>query len=81
MGFGYSPNNSACATMIGRAYLMVHLHWLSLGPEQGPGPVPGRIGCMALRRTSHTAPEQEQGPEHGQGRMGYIPIFQVLEQF
>ena len=27
------------------------------------------------------APEQEQGPEQGQGRMGYVPIFQVLKLF
>ena len=31
--------------------------------------------CMVLRGTFDTAPEQEQGPEQGQGRMGYVPIF------
>ena len=36
---------------------------------------------MVLRRTFHTALEQEQGPEQGQGRMGYVPIFQVLKLF
>ena len=30
---------------------------------------------MILRRTFHIAPEQ------GQGRMGYVPIFQVLKLF
>ena len=49
---------------------MVFSHWLSLGLGQGPGPVSGII-----------APEQGQGPEHGQGRMGYVPIFQVLKLF
>ena len=39
------------------------------------------MGCMAIRRTFHTAPEQEQGPEQRQGRMGYVPIFQVLKLF
>ena len=29
----------------------------------------------------HTAPEQEQGPESGQGRMGYVPIFHILKLF
>ena len=53
--------------------LMVYLHWLSPGPGQGPSPEPGR--------TFHTAPEQEQGSEQGQGRMGYEPIFQVLKLF
>ena len=52
---------------------MVYSHWL--GPEpglgQGPGLVlsgtfhivqgPGRMGCMVLIRTFHTAPEQGQG--------------------
>ena len=42
---------------------MVYSHWLSSGPGQGPGPEPGRMGCMVLRRTFHTAPEQEQEPE------------------
>ena len=39
------------------------------------GTVSGRMGCMILRRTFHIAPEQ------GQGRMAYIPIFQVLKLF
>ena len=52
----------------------VYSHWLSLGPSQGPGPVSGRMGCMILR-TFHIAPEQ------GQGKMGYVPIFQVLKLF
>ena len=60
---------------------MVYSHWLSLGPRQGLGPESGRMGCMILRRTFHTAPEQGQEPEHGQGRMGYVPIFQVLKLF
>ena len=34
-----------------------------------------------LRRNCHTAPEEGQGPEQGQGRMGYVPIFQVLKLF
>ena len=51
------------------------LHWLSSGLGQGPGPRPGRMGCMVLCRTFHTAPEQ------GQGRMGYVPIFGVLKLF
>ena len=52
---------------------MVYSHWLS----PGPGPEPGRMGCMVIRRTFHTAPEQEQG----QGRIGYVLIFQVLKLF
>ena len=36
------------------------------------------MGCMVLR-TFHIAPEQGQGPVQGQGRMGYVPIFQVLK--
>ena len=39
------------------------------------------MSCMVLRRTFHTAPEQEQGPEQGQGRMGYGPIYEVLKLF
>ena len=39
------------------------------------------MGCMVLRGIFYTAPEQEQGPEQGQERMGYIPIFQVLKLF
>ena len=58
---------------------MVYSHWLSPGLGQGLGPEPGRMGCMVLSRTFHTAPEQEQGPEQGQGRMGFVPIFQVLK--
>ena len=58
--------------------LMVYSHSLSPGLGQGPGPEPGRMGCMVLR-TFHTAPEQEQGPEQGQGRMGYVPIFRILK--
>ena len=50
---------------------MVYSHWLSPGLGQGPG----RIGYMVLRRAFHIAPEQ------GQGRMGYVPIFQVLKLF
>ena len=52
---------------------MVYSHWLSPGPGQGMGH--GRMGCMVLCRTFHTASEQ------GQGRMGYVPIFQVLKLF
>ena len=54
---------------------MVYSHWLSPGPGQGLGPEPGRMGCMILRRTFHTAPEQEQG------RMGYVPIFRSWNCF
>ena len=60
---------------------MVYSHWLSLGLGYGLEPEPGRLGCMVLRRTFHTAPEQEQGTEQRQGRMGYVPIFQVLKWF
>ena len=44
---------------------MVYSHYL--GPEPGPGqgPGPGRIGCMVLIRTFHTAPEQGQGRTPG----------------
>ena len=31
--------------------------------------------------TFHTAPEQEWGLEQGQGRMGGVPIYQVLKLF
>ena len=51
---------------------MVYSHWLC--PGQGSGPESGRMGCMVLR-TFHTAPEQ------GQGRLGYVLIFQVLKLF
>ena len=44
---------------------MVYSHWLS------PGLGHGRMGCMVLYRTFHTASEQ------GQGKMGYKLIFQV----
>ena len=54
---------------------MVYSDWLSLDPGQGPGPEPGRMDCMVLRGTFHTAPEQEQGPKQEQGRFGYVPIF------
>ena len=53
--------------------LMVYSHWLSPGLGWGSGPVSGRMGCMILRRTFHIAPDQ------GQGRIGYVPIFQVLK--
>ena len=56
---------------------MVYLHWLSQGPGQGLRPEPGRMGRMVIRRAFRIAPEQEQG----QGRMGYVPIFQVLKLF
>ena len=39
------------------------------------------MGCMVLGRTFHTASEQGQGPEQGQRRMGYVPVFQVLKLF
>ena len=42
---------------------MVYSHWL--GPEPGPGQGPGRMGCMVLIRTFHTAPEQGQGRTPG----------------
>ena len=48
--------------------IMVYSHWLS----PGLGPEPGIMVCMVSRRTFHTAPEQEQGPEQGYGRMGYV---------
>ena len=47
--------------------VLVYSHWL--GPEPGPGPEPGRMGCMVLIRTFHTAPEQGHfsGPENVPG--------------
>ena len=54
---------------------MVYLHWLSPVLGQGPGPRLRKIACMVLSRAIHTAPEQ------GQGRIGYVPIFQVLKLF
>ena len=36
---------------------------------------------MVLRRTFHTTPEQGQGSEQRQGRMGYVPILLVLKLF
>ena len=57
--------------------VMVYSHWLSPGPEPGSG----RMGCMVLKRTFHTAPKQGQAPEQGKGRMGYVLIFQVLKLF
>ena len=36
---------------------MVYSHWLGPGLGQGQG----RMGCMVLIRTFHTAPEQGQG--------------------
>ena len=59
----------------------MYSHWLSPGLTRGLGTGPGRMGCMVLRRTFHIAPEQGQGPEQGHGRMGYVPIFQVLKLF
>ena len=56
---------------------MVYSDWRSPGHGMGPERMDGMILC----RTFHTAPEQGQGPEHGQGRMGYVPIFQVLKLF
>ena len=56
---------------------MVYSHWMS----RGPGPGHGRMGCMTLCTTFHIAPKQAQGPEEGQGRIDYIPIFQVLKLF
>ena len=37
---------------------MVYSHWLGSepGPGQGLGLGPGRMGCMVLIRTFHTAP-------------------------
>ena len=43
--------------------VMVYSHWL--GPEAGPVQGPGRMGCMVLIRTFHTAPEQGQGRTPG----------------
>ena len=59
----------------------MYSHWLSTGPGQGLGSVSGRMGCMILRRIFHIAPEQGQEPEQEQGRMSYVPIFQVLKLF
>ena len=56
-------------------------HWLSTGPGQGQGLRHGRMGCMIFCRIFYTAPEQRQGSEQRQGRMGYIPILQVLKLF
>ena len=58
-----------------RLSFMGYSHWLSLGPGPGQGPGPGRVSCMVLRRTFHIEPEREQG------RIGYVPIFQVLKLF
>ena len=55
--------------------LIVNSHWLSLGPGQGLGPEPGRMGCMVLRRTFHTASEQEQGTWTGTGKNGFMYLF------
>ena len=41
----------------------------------GTGTETLKNGCMVLCRTFHTAPKQWQG------RMGYVPIFQVLKLF
>ena len=40
--------------------LMVCSHWLGPEPRLGQGQGPGRMGCMVLIRTFHTAPEQGQ---------------------
>ena len=37
---------------------MVYSHSLGPEPGTGQGPGPGRMGCMVLLRTFHTAPEQ-----------------------
>ena len=42
--------------------LMVYSHWLGLEPELGQGP--GRMGCMVLIRTFHTAPKTGDREEH-----------------
>ena len=48
---------------IGCMGLMVYSHWLGLEPELGQGP--GRMSCMVLIRTFHTAPKQGQGRTPG----------------
>ena len=62
---------NSCGNLNGSC--MVYSHWLGPEPEPGQGlrPVlcrtfhiaqgPGRMGCMVLIRTFHTAPEQVQG--------------------
>ena len=55
-----APCSPAAAAEIRYATLMVCSH----GRSPGPGPRHTQMGCMVLRRTFHTAPEQ------GQGRMG-----------
>ena len=45
--------------------LMVYSHWFGLEPGPGQGQGPGRMGCMVLIRTFHTAPEQGQGKTPG----------------
>ena len=85
--------------IIFRVTIMVYSHWLGPEPGQGPGPVlcrtfhiaqgPGRMVCMVLIRTFHTAPEQGQGrtPVFITGhifrtwKMGTRPILQVLKRF
>ena len=41
---------------------MVYLHWLCPEPGPGLGQGPGRMGCMDLIRTFHTAPGQGRTP-------------------
>ena len=56
---------------------MVYSHCLT----PGPGPRPGRMACMILCRTFHTALGPGQGRSPGKTQMGAIPIFQVLKMF
>ena len=64
---------------------MVYSHWL--GPEPGPGEGQGlgRMGCMVLIRTFHTAPEQGQGRTpgtfSGPEEWVWYHIFQVLKMY
>ena len=79
-----SSNNYLCITWFSRicSYMniwhdvLVYSHWL--GPEPGPGQGqgPGRMGCMVLIRTFHTAPEQGQRRTPG---TFFRSIFQVLK--
>ena len=56
---------------------MEYSHWLS----PGVGPESGTMGCMVLRRTCHTAPDQEQGPEQEQGMSRSGPRHSQCEWF
>ena len=53
-------------------WFMVYSHRLGPEPQPWQGPGPGRMGCMVLIRTFHTAPEQWHGTFSGPEEWVYV---------